>query len=65
MLKGVDRLASEAGNLATVDQIFPHLTSVEVILERVLQRDRDAWPPLDAVSEAIKSPRFLRNDTAR
>ena len=45
-------------NLTVFDEIVPHLTSVEVILQRAF--DEEPFLPLEAVSEAIKSPRFLQ-----
>ena len=47
-----------ARNLTIVDEIFPHLTSVEVILERAID---EPFLPLDAISAAIKSPRFFQS----
>ena len=51
-------MAIDLVNLTVFDEIVPHLTSVEVILQRAF--DEQPFLPLDAVSEAIKSPRFLR-----
>ena len=51
-------MAIDLVNLTVFDEIVPHLTSVEVILQRAF--DEQPFLPLDVVSRAIKSPRFLR-----
>ena len=51
-------MAIDLVNSTLFDEIIPHLTSVEVILQRAFD---EPFLPLDAaVSEAIKSPRFLQ-----
>lgn len=45
-----------SSNLTIVNEILPHLTSVEVIVKRAIE---EPWLPLDAASTVIKSPRFF------